>query len=54
MWGGERQVLRVANGVAQGEDVDVDRAIMVDAVLAFGRAAQAPLYGLRNLQYVGC
>jgi len=48
---GERQVLRVANGVAQGKDVDVDWAIMVDAVLAFGRAAHASLYGLRYLQY---
>ena len=44
---GQREVLRAANGVAQREEVDVDGAIVVDAVAAFCLAAQALLYVLR-------
>ena len=44
---GQCEVLRAANGVAQREEVDVDGAIVVDAVAAFCLAAQALLYVLR-------
>lgn len=51
---GQREVLRAANGVAQREEVDVDGAIVVDAVAAFCLAAQALLYVLRATQDSWC